>query len=184
MVLLRSAKNRINQDITIFKKQNQRCISADVIIQPKKELKNSNNDQNNSNEQSKKTQFNSTLANTNELNLTCEEEVQFDEDQRGDNNKTINKSIQEVEMGIDDDDENQKGFDAETIKFLVQRERDYMPDPHYIENKQSNVSWMMRAILLDWMMEVCTEFHMKRETYNLSLQYVDLYLSKAEEIQK
>lgn len=35
----------------------------------------------------------------------------------------------------------------------------------------------MRAILLDWMMEVCTEFKMKRETYYLAVCYVDKYLS-------
>ena len=37
---------------------------------------------------------------------------------------------------------------------------------------------MMRAILLDWMMEVSSEFLMKRETYHLAVMYVDKYLSK------
>lgn len=34
----------------------------------------------------------------------------------------------------------------------------------------------MRAILLDWMMEVCAEFGLKRETFNLALNYTDRYL--------
>jgi len=34
----------------------------------------------------------------------------------------------------------------------------------------------MRTILLDWMMEVCAEFGLKRETFNLSLNYTDRYL--------
>jgi cyclin E len=42
----------------------------------------------------------------------------------------------------------------------------------------------MRGILVDWMMEVCCEFHFKRETFYLAVCYVDLYLSKAEPILK
>jgi cyclin E len=38
----------------------------------------------------------------------------------------------------------------------------------------------MRAILIDWMMEVCCEFHLKRETFHLSVAYLDQYLSQAE----
>lgn len=36
----------------------------------------------------------------------------------------------------------------------------------------------MRAILIDWMMEVSSEFHLKRETFYLSTYYVDRYLSR------
>lgn len=35
----------------------------------------------------------------------------------------------------------------------------------------------MRSVLFDWMMEVCTEFKLKRETYYLAMNYVDKYLS-------
>jgi cyclin E len=42
----------------------------------------------------------------------------------------------------------------------------------------------MRAILLDWMMEVCMEFTLKRETFHLAVNYVDRYLSYNENIPK
>ncbi len=42
----------------------------------------------------------------------------------------------------------------------------------------------MRAILLDWMVEVAMEFRLKRETFHLSAQYVDLYLSRTENYSK
>jgi len=42
----------------------------------------------------------------------------------------------------------------------------------------------MRAILIDWMMEVCCEFHLRRETFHLAVTYVDQYLSKSEPITK
>jgi hypothetical protein len=35
----------------------------------------------------------------------------------------------------------------------------------------------MRAILLDWMMEVCEEFMLKRDTYYMATYFVDSYLS-------
>jgi cyclin E len=36
----------------------------------------------------------------------------------------------------------------------------------------------MRLLLLDWMMEVCDEFALKRETYHLAAYFTDLYLTK------
>lgn len=45
----------------------------------------------------------------------------------------------------------------------------------------------MRLMLLDWMMEVSDEFGLSRETFHLSITYVDLYLTrmrcKIEELQ-
>jgi cyclin E len=34
----------------------------------------------------------------------------------------------------------------------------------------------MRAVLLDWVMEVCSEFTLKRETYHLAVSYIDRFL--------
>lgn len=34
----------------------------------------------------------------------------------------------------------------------------------------------MRSILLDWAMEVCMEYLMKRETFHLAINYIDRYL--------
>lgn len=36
----------------------------------------------------------------------------------------------------------------------------------------------MRLMLIDWMMEVCDEFALTRETFHLSVAYTDLYLSR------
>ncbi|KAM3142797.1 hypothetical protein pb186bvf_005181 [Paramecium bursaria] len=69
------------------------------------------------------------------------------------------------------------GFTQESIQALMLQELEYSPDPQYMQ-KQPNLNPMMRAILLDWMMEVSSEFLMKRETYHLAVMYVDKYLSK------
>jgi hypothetical protein len=35
----------------------------------------------------------------------------------------------------------------------------------------------MRVLLLDWVMEVCDEFGLNRETFHLASYYIDLYLT-------
>ncbi|XP_004520980.1 G1/S-specific cyclin-E isoform X3 [Ceratitis capitata] len=42
----------------------------------------------------------------------------------------------------------------------------------------------MRAILLDWLIEVCEVYKLHRETYYLAVDYLDRYLSAQENIQK
>ena len=42
----------------------------------------------------------------------------------------------------------------------------------------------MRAILFDWMMEVCQEYMLKRETCHYSMHYVDKYLSRVRGVRK
>jgi hypothetical protein len=57
--------------------------------------------------------------------------------------------------------------EAERISELIAREGEYRPSP-YLFQKQPEVSPVMRTILLDWMMEVCHEFCLKRETYYIA----------------
>ncbi|CAG9118059.1 hypothetical protein JYU34_003686 [Plutella xylostella] len=42
----------------------------------------------------------------------------------------------------------------------------------------------MRAILLDWLNEVCEVYKLHRETFHLTVDYVDRYLSNTEDVQK
>jgi cyclin A len=50
---------------------------------------------------------------------------------------------------------------------------------------QRNITKNMREILLDWMMEVCEEFMIKRDTMYVSLSFIDRFISMADyEIQK
>jgi Cyclin, N-terminal domain len=92
-------------------------------------------------------------------------------------------SIQE-ELANFNPDNSSCAIDSDTITYLVSREIDYSPDSHYFDKKQNQVTWIMRAILFDWMMEVCMEFTLKRETFHYSVNYVDRYLSSVQNIQK
>jgi Cyclin, N-terminal domain len=75
-------------------------------------------------------------------------------------------------------------FDSDTLSYLISRESTYAPDPYYLSNKQSEVKWKMRAILLDWMCEVCSDYTLKRETYHYAINYVDRYLTVVPNVKK
>ncbi len=52
-------------------------------------------------------------------------------------------------------------------------------DPLYLINRQNNmIQWHMRTMLIDWMQEVCDEFALTRETFHMSVNYVDIYLTR------
>lgn len=43
--------------------------------------------------------------------------------------------------------------------------------------KQPDISYGMRAILVDWLVEVVEEYRMKTETLYLAVSYIDRFLS-------
>jgi len=86
-----------------------------------------------------------------------------------------------VTEAISEDD---GAFGAETLNYMISREQAYSPDPYYIDKYQPDLTWAMRLILADWMMEVCMEFQLKRETYHYSLNFVDRFLTAVPRVSK
>lgn len=70
------------------------------------------------------------------------------------------------------------------LNYLISIEGVYSPDPSYLETLQPDITSVMRAILLDWMMEVWNEFTLKRETYYYAVNYVDRFLSVCKDVKK
>lgn len=106
----------------------------------------------------------------------------------GDNNLkfTGESSCSDLEEELKKFDQSIERFDQERDlqKTLLSNEVKNLINPHYIQNSQPNITAMMRAILLDWVMEVAAEFGLKRETYSLASSYVDRYLSKCANVEK
>lgn len=90
----------------------------------------------------------------------------------------------EEEIARFNPDSNNVGIDAETIEYLILREREYAPDPAHLERKQREVTSQMRTILIDWLMEVANEFMLKRETVYYAINYIDRFLSEIENIRR
>lgn len=97
--------------------------------------------------------------------------------------KTNTPSIEEDLANFNPDSIN-VGIDQESMAYLVLREQDYAPDPYGLDKKQKEVNGTMRAILIDWMIEVADEFTLKRETLHYAINYIDRFLSKVENIRR
>ena len=50
----------------------------------------------------------------------------------------------------------------------------------YLDTVQTDLSEMMRSILVDWMVEVQESFELNHETLYLAVRLVDLYLAQVE----
>ena len=74
-------------------------------------------------------------------------------------------------------DEQEQFAEANVMQWMSKREQNYQPKAHYL-SWQPQMSANMRAVLLDWMAEVCEEYRVHRETYHISVNYVDRFLTK------
>jgi cyclin A len=51
------------------------------------------------------------------------------------------------------------------------------PSPYYFQKVQKYISPKMRAVLVDWLVEVAEEFKLHAETLHLAISYVDRFLT-------
>ena len=49
------------------------------------------------------------------------------------------------------------------------------PSPDYFQKIQKDISPKMRAVLVDWLVEVADEFKLQAETLYLAVSYVDRF---------
>jgi cyclin A len=61
--------------------------------------------------------------------------------------------------------------------FLQYSETEYRVSPDYMRPIQKDITPSMRAILVDWLIEVADEFGFRSETLFLCINYLDRYLS-------
>lgn len=65
---------------------------------------------------------------------------------------------------------------VEIFDYLKVLEEVTMPNAHYMEH-QDDLEWKMRGILVDWLIEVHTRFHLLPETLFLAVNIIDRFLS-------
>lgn len=132
--------------------------------------------------------FSNTIA-PETTDLLCQENLQLEieEDLSLFNKESnLNDPIQEENIASFADFKHETGFEYtyETLQYLIKKENEYSPACNYFKAFQKNITPYMRAILLDWMMEVCNEFTLKRETFHLAVNYVDRVLSLSQNVAK
>lgn len=82
---------------------------------------------------------------------------------------------------IDDEDRDDPlmvaEYATEIFDYLRELERKAIPNPRYMRH-QDELEWSTRGILVDWLIEVHTRFHLLPETLFLAVNIVDRFLSK------
>ncbi|XP_032229452.1 G1/S-specific cyclin-E isoform X2 [Nematostella vectensis] len=71
----------------------------------------------------------------------------------------------------------------ELWSYMLEKDRKYTKDHLYLR-QHPHLQPRMRAILLDWLIEVCEVYRLHRETYFLAVDFVDRYLSVKKDIPK
>ena len=65
---------------------------------------------------------------------------------------------------------------VEIFDYLKDIEPSTMPNPDYM-NHQTHIEWHLRGVLVDWLIEVHTRFHLLPETIFLAINIIDRFLS-------
>lgn len=68
-------------------------------------------------------------------------------------------------------------YATEIFEYLHDLECKTIPNPHYM-NHQDDLEWKTRGILVDWLIEVHTRFHLLPETLFLAVNIIDRFLSE------
>ncbi|XP_062032911.1 G1/S-specific cyclin-E1 [Lepus europaeus] len=71
----------------------------------------------------------------------------------------------------------------EVWKIMLNKEKKYLRDQHFLQ-RHPLLQPKMRAILLDWLMEVCEVYKLHRETFYLAQDFFDRYMATQENIVK
>jgi hypothetical protein len=68
-------------------------------------------------------------------------------------------------------------YAGEIFGYLYDSEEDTMADPTYALNLQHEVTWKMRSVLVDWVIEIHYLFQLLPETLFLAVNIIDRFLS-------
>jgi G2/mitotic-specific cyclin 2 len=91
------------------------------------------------------------------------------------------EEIQDIIGDLDAEDLDDPTMCAEYVReifdYYYALEDATQPNPNYMDH-QDDLEWKMRGILVDWLIEVHTRFHLLPETLYLAVNIVDRFLSQ------
>lgn len=94
--------------------------------------------------------------------------------------KTTLHAFQEAVTDLDAEDIDDPLMVAEYVQeifeYYKELEQSTMPNAEYMDH-QDDLDWSMRGVLVDWLIEVHTKFHLLPETLFLAVNIVDRFLS-------
>jgi len=92
----------------------------------------------------------------------------------------VKQAFQEAVADLDAEDHDDPLMVAEYVveifEYLQNLEQKTMPNPDYMDH-QEHLEWHLRGVLVDWLIEVHTRFHLLPETLFLAVNIIDRFLS-------
>ncbi|BGP57727.1 hypothetical protein JCM8202_002380 [Rhodotorula sphaerocarpa] len=83
---------------------------------------------------------------------------------------------EDLDEGDEEDPLMVSTYVVEVYEYLRELELTTMPDPEYM-SMQNEVTWKMRGILVDWLIEIHTKFRLLPETIFLAVNIIDRFLT-------
>lgn len=112
----------------------------------------------------------------NPINIINRSSHKFDEDIEMNNENYISSEKKvKTKANIQNADE----YFNEICKELFNNEEKYLVDPNYMYN-QSDINYRMRAILIDWLIDVHLKYKLLPQTLYIAVNLIDRYLAKNE----
>ncbi|THV03208.1 hypothetical protein K435DRAFT_651702 [Dendrothele bispora CBS 962.96] len=92
------------------------------------------------------------------------------------------REVQAVREVFDEDDEDfdpsmVSEYSEEIFEYMSQLEESMMPRSDYMDN-QTELTWHMRQMLVDWLLQVHLKYHMLPETLWIAINIIDRFLSQ------
>ena len=86
------------------------------------------------------------------------------------------EGVQDLDVEDYDDPLMVAEYVGEIFDYLKVLEEATMPNPDYMDH-QDHLEWHLRGVLIDWLIEVHTRFHLLPETIFLAINIIDRFLS-------
>jgi len=93
------------------------------------------------------------------------------------------EGVYDFDASVKDDPHQGTTYVVDTFNYYKNREEQFRV-PNYMSKMQRDLSMSMRAILVDWMVEVQESFELNHETLYTGVKLVDIYLSRVKGVPK
>lgn len=111
-----------------------------------------------------------------EIEVKAEVTVAEVEEEVPDIKQAFSQAVKDLDLEDADDPLMVAEYVGEIFDYLKVLEEVTMPNAHYMDH-QDDLEWKMRGILVDWLIEVHTRFHLLPETLFLTVNIIDRFLS-------
>ena len=154
------AKNKNQSQKNIFNPRKAISISEDVVMI---------DENTNPNILINKTQTNINIPKNNNIDEDVEMKIE--------NDNKVNSPVSLFEIPINTNPQNVDEYFDDICEELSKYEGNYLVNPEYMSN-QNDINFRMRAILIDWLIDVHLKYKLVPQTMYIAVNLIDRYLEK------